>query len=150
VGLAYYLDLQAEGQFRRFSSLNQATLVADDSKITVLSAGNDCQIQLPQITLVPASHFAAFVDISAPADTLAQLYYTTDESPGFTEAHAAFVWLKSGRNRVLFEINDPYLAGLFRFDPGQLPGQYIIYGFQILSSEPVTFAEPSPTPAPAG
>lgn len=148
MGLAHQLDLQADGQFARFSSLNQAILTADNSKITVVATGTDCQIELPHLSIVPASNFAAFVDMTAPADTMAQLYYTTDENSGFTEGHAVFVWVKAGRNRMLFEINDPYLAGLFRFDPGQLPGEYVIHGFQIFSSEPVTLAEPTPEPTP--
>ena len=144
LGLGHHIDFRRDEDFSRFKPLNQASITIIDDGIMIRSEGEDAQLAVPETAIAPAAHFAAVVEISAPADTIAQLYYATDEHPGFTEAQVASVSLKMGRNRVLFQINDPYLIGTFRFDPGKAAGEYILHGFEIFSSEPLSTAPETP------
>lgn len=139
-GLPFNLPLGKAQNFAGFTVLNQVTLAPEADRLVVTSTGEDPQVALPGLKITNPAQFAAIVEITTPVDTVVQLFYGTEASPGFTGDRVASVSVKAGRTRVLFEINETSLSGAFRFDPGAAPGTYIIHDFELFSSEPLARA----------
>jgi hypothetical protein len=147
-GLGYALDLKAATHFQGFAALNQATIAPSADQLVITSSGNDPQLTIPAVAVRP-SQFAARIEVTVPADTVVQLYYTTAASPTFVAENVASVTAKAGRSTILFEINDPTFSGSLRFDPGQTAGEYILHSFELFSSEPMSLGAPSGSRSPS-
>jgi hypothetical protein len=147
--LGNHLDLKATTRFTGFGVVTQATVSPQADQLLITASGNDPSIVLPPVALNPPIQFALRVDLTTPADTLVEVFYSTNTVPSFVPEHVVSVPAKAGKNVLLFEVNDPEFAGALRFDPGQVPGQYILHGMEIFSSGPIAIAKPTPSPSPS-
>ena len=67
----------------------------------------------------------------SPADTVMAVYYTTQESPVFSKEQVVSRQIRRGENEVLFRLPHPRTAGRIRFDPGMVPGDYLLKSFVV-------------------
>lgn len=144
--LGYRIDLKEAATFAGLTALNQVALTPQPNECVIVSSGNDPSVGLPGLTVAPPIQFAVRAELTAPADTLVEVYYTTSAVPTFTPEHVVSVPVKAGKSVILFEINDPLFAGGLRFDPGQVPGQYILHNLEFFASGPISIAKPPPAP----
>lgn len=146
--LGYHADFKADIQYSGFTPLNQVVLKPYSGELVITSSGTDPSVGLPLVELAPPVQFAMRIEMTGPADTLVEVYYSTNTVPGFVAKHVVSVPVKLGRSVILFEINDPEFAGGLRLDPGQAPGEYILHAIEYFSSGPLSIIKP--TPAPTG
>jgi len=146
--LGYHLDLKEGAGFGALTALNQVSLNPQPNQCIIVSSGTDPSVGLPALTVSPPIQFALRAELTVPAETVVEIYYTTTAVPTFSAEHVVSVPVKSGRSVILFEINDPLFAGGLRFDPGQIPGEYILHNLEFLASGPIALAKPPP-PKPA-
>ena len=145
--LGYRIDLKETTNFTAFQGLNQVTLTPEGDHLLIAASGTDPSIVLPALALTPPVQFAVRVEMTTPADTLVEIFYTTNTAGGFVPDHVVSLPVKAGRNVMLFEINDPEFSGGVRLDPGQVAGKYLLHALEIYSSGPMSLAKPSPAPA---
>jgi hypothetical protein len=148
--LGYHINLKKSGGFAHCRELNQVAVTAQDDQLIMSASGVDPSLLLPALSMSPPLQFALEIDLTTPADTSVEIFYTTNTVQGFTPEHMVSVPVKAGRSVALFEINDPEFNGGLRFDPGQLPGQYVLYDVQYFSSGPISLktAASKPTATP--
>ena len=142
------MDLKELTHFVGFAAVAQATITSQPDQLVIAVSGNDPAVALPPIAMTPPIQFALRVELTAPANSLAEVFYTTNTVQSFIPEHVVSLPVKAGKNVMLFEINDPEFSGGLRFDPGQVPGQYILHGVELFASGPISIAKP--TPAPTG
>lgn len=109
------------------NAIHDATLSPGGDRVRILATGDDPQLLLPALNLRKDSSFALGVEIDAPADTEAQVFYQTLESDRFSGECQVNAPLKRGPNKVWFQIPRTGLNGRFRFDPGSTTGEYILH-----------------------
>lgn len=146
--LGYHMDLKELSHFVGFVAVAQTTITSQSDQLIIAASGNDPAVTLPPIAMAPPIQFALRVELTAPANSLAEVFYMTNPVQTFVPEHVVSVPVKAGKNVLLFEINDPEFSGGLRFDPGQVPGQYILHGLELFASGPISIAKP--TPAPTG
>jgi len=117
------------------TALNDATLNLEDDSLRVRATGNDPQLLLPLMKIGEQSLSALGVEIEAPADTEAQLYYQPLGQEQFTGLHQVTTSLKKGPNKVWLRINEVGINGRIRLDPGTVAGEYIIHAMIFSSSD---------------
>lgn len=62
----------------------------------------------------------------SPADSFAQVFYSTDDSPNISEEKSVSQQIHAGENLVHLTVHvKPFEKVYLRFDPGAVPGQYI-------------------------
>lgn len=146
--LGFRIDFKESILGGKVAALNQAALTVDGEKLLIKASGNDPSVSLPALTVQPGAQFALRIEQDTPADTTAEVFYTTAATPGYTSENEVSVPVKAGRSVILFEINDPGFAGGLRYDPGQVPGDYTIHQMEAFASEPLRpgVTPPSPTP----
>lgn len=147
--LGYRIDLKEATNFTGFSSLNQVVITPEPDQLLIAAAGNDPSIVLTPLALTPPVQFALRIDLTTPGETLVEVFYSTNRVRSFVPDHVVSVPAKAGRSVLLFEINDPEFSGGVRFDPGQVPGKYIVHGIELFASAPFSLAKPTPTPVPS-
>jgi hypothetical protein len=147
--LGYRIDLKETTNFTTFPAVNQVTLTPEGDQLVISATGNDPSIVLPPLALTPPVQFAVRVEMTTPAETLVEVFYSTNTVGSFVPDHVVSVPAKAGKNVLLFEINDPEFAGGVRLDPGHAPGKYILHGLELFASAPFSLAKPTPTPAPS-
>jgi hypothetical protein len=86
---------------------------------------NDPYFELPRVPEMKDGA-AISVELTVPAGRLVQLYFQTTQNPEFTEKNSLTKSLPAGRHRIEWSAAAP-LNGLFRFDPGNGPGDYQIH-----------------------
>jgi hypothetical protein len=145
--LGYRIELKEAAGFGALTMLNQVSLNPQPMQCVMVSSGNDPSIGLPRLTVAPPIQFAVRAELTVPAETMVEMYYTTTAVPTFSADHVVSVQVKSGKSIVLFEINDPLFNGGLRLDPGQLPGEYVLHSLEFFASGPIALGK-SPPPAP--
>lgn len=62
----------------------------------------------------------------SPADSFAQVFYSTDDSPNISEEKSVSQQIHAGENLVHLTVHvKPFEKVYLRFDPGAVPGQYL-------------------------
>ena len=145
--LGFRIDLKEAATFASLTALNQVVLAPQPNECAIVSSGNDPSVGVPGLAVARPIQFAVRAELTVPAETLVEIYYTTTAGPTFSAEHVVSVPVKSGKSIILFEINDPLFAGGLRLDPGQLPGEYILHNLEFFASDPIALAKPPP-PAP--
>lgn len=117
-------EARTDDIWRRFTVLQQATVSVADNKLTVNATGDDSALLLPPFAA--GKRFIIEVTYESPADTLAQLFYKGIGQKDFMEANSQATSVKAGRNVVYFRVDAPNVIDPLRFDPGAVPGVYVI------------------------
>jgi len=108
----------------------QLTVVSAPGGVLLRSTGNDPQAMLSP--LPPADGLAALrVDITSPAETVLQVYYTTRHEAGFAEERSVRQVLHKGRNEVYICLGAAGLGERLRLDPGETDGDYVLHAMEL-------------------
>lgn len=92
--------------------------------------GKDSYFAFP-LTIIPDNPREFKLDISFPAATTIQVYFSPDKSRGFDEKNSINMKVAAGRFKVIMPIENLNQNGLLRIDPGQIAGEYIIHQIEI-------------------
>lgn len=92
--------------------------------------GNDPYFAFP-LSIIPDNPREFILDISFPAATTIQVYFSPDKSSGFDEKNSIKIKVAAGRFNVIIPIENLNRNGLLRIDPGQIAGEYIIHQIEI-------------------
>ena len=75
--------------------------------------------------------FIMKIDITSPANTVLQLFYTTGSEPAYTEKQSIRTDLIYGHNEVFIKLPAKDYSGSMRLDPGTTSGDYILHSIEI-------------------
>jgi hypothetical protein len=112
----------------KFTALQQANVAQSPQGITIKATGIDPSVIVPEFPLKPC---LVKITISSPAETNIQLFYLTAGQTAYDENHSVVAHLTAGSNVVYFHIDDSNLAGKWRLDPGDKPGDYLLQSFEV-------------------
>ena len=91
---------------------------------------------LPTIYIDKTKSLMIKVDITSPNSTFAQIFFTNIESQAFNGDQSVGLSVEKGRREYSFFIPENNVNGnMIRFDPGSLPGKYLIHTVKIYESE---------------
>ena len=93
-------------------------------------------VMLPRLNYTKSRPIYVSVHVTAPADTLVNLFYKHPSQTGYTPALRKQLTLSKGENRANFTIRDPELTGRIRIDIGSEPGAYLVHGIKIGTRPP--------------
>lgn len=95
------------------------------------ATSDDPSIILPPFEVPERARLALRVELTAPVDTVLQLFFTTVDDPVYTASRCVSTPLVKGRNRVHLGLYEPDLAGRLRLDPGAAPGEYTLHSLEV-------------------
>lgn len=104
--------------------LQQGTMSVADNKLTLTATGDDAGLILPPFAA--GKRFIVEATYDSPADTMAQLFYKTSGQKDYSEANSQAASVKAGRNVIYFRVDAPNIIDPLRFDPGAVPGVYVL------------------------
>ena len=107
----------------------QLTPCADGLEIHATS--DDPGLILDGFEFTGAGDVDLVLEYSAPGRTACQLFFLEDGETGYSEEMSVVQPVVPGENSVVFNIRNASLAGELRFDPGALPGRYILYSIEV-------------------
>jgi hypothetical protein len=90
------------------------------------SNGNDPYFALP-MSLIPNNPKVLGIEISVPAETFFQVFFSPDSNVGFEEKDSFKMQLPEGKCKVMLPVGVFNQNGMLRIDPGQIAGEYIIH-----------------------
>ena len=95
------------------------------------ATGNDPHLLLPPLS-PPADKYSILrIDITSPANTMLQIFYSTAGKSGFAEENSITKFLRHGRNEEIYiELLKADLSAPLRFDPGVALGDYILHDIE--------------------
>jgi hypothetical protein len=105
--------------------------------ILLRSTGDDPNFIL-QVSPTSGSRWLFQIGIGSPIETHLEVFYQVGDS-AFSPEHMLRFPLKIGRNKVLFELDEPGFTGALRVDPGEKAAAYSIYSITVSSPNPVRF-----------
>ena len=117
-----------EPALQKFKPLQQVEVSGSPQGLSVKATGIDPSLTVPEFPLKPC---VVKIEISSPAETNVQLFYLTTGQPAYDEAHSAVAHLKAGTNVAYLHVDGPDLAGKWRLDPGDVPGNYLLQSFEV-------------------
>jgi hypothetical protein len=120
-----------EGDGRSRSTFESVVPGEGEGALRLTATDDDPRIILPPLDFPEHARPMLRVDITAPADTVLQVFFATADAPGYCEAHSLVAPLRKGRNRVCLELPALDLVGRLRFDPGTTPGEYTLHSFEL-------------------
>jgi len=74
---------------------------------------------------------AISIEITTPSATNFQFFFTSPEETQFVEKNSIVKLFPEGRSKSILYFSEANISGKFRFDPGDLPGKYIIHQLEI-------------------
>jgi len=117
-----------QAALQKFKPLQQVEVIESPQGLSVKATGIDPSLTVPEFPLKPC---IVKIEISSPAETNVQLFYLIAGQPGYDENHSVVAHLKAGTNVAYLHIDEPTLAGGWRLDPGDVPGNYLLQGFEV-------------------
>jgi len=127
------LLLNGEKQGKRITAANEAEITMGVQGIAVKAYGNDVQLYLPEFSCGDACSAVLKLQMISPVETVAQLFYMTKASSGYTEQKSIKKKISKGSNEVYFFLPIDDIVGPLRFDPGKQAGNYMINELEIRS-----------------
>lgn len=124
------LLLNKDNGYKGLDVLNQIRLLSTKGGLILRSLGDDPQISLPILVSPPKKQLLIKVVISAPCETILQLYYRTESSPQYNERQSLRKALKKGYNEIFFQILSSEITGSMRLDPGQNKGDFLLHSVE--------------------
>lgn len=102
--------------------------VGDDG-VRFRATDADPYFHLPPVPPFPDGATVS-LELTVPAERMVQLFYQTESDPRITEDQSEKQPLPPGRHTLEWRIDRP-LNGIFRLDPGNGPGEYVIHKIEI-------------------
>lgn len=115
-------------EFSKFQPLQMVKLQAADDGLHITATGNDPSVFVPEFPFKPC---IVKVDLTAPGESAAQIFYLVGTETVYTEQHSAVQKIKAGRNVLYFRISTPNVSGKWRFDPGDLAGEFVLHSMEV-------------------
>ena len=103
---------------------------SENGEIHFTATNDDPIIVLPTLPLHPGN-VVINMDITTPAPTMAQLFYQTVSTSEFSEQLSLKKNLDAGRHTISWRIKETQFNGVFRLDPGSMPGDYTIHRVEV-------------------
>jgi hypothetical protein len=103
---------------------------SENGEIHFTATNDDPIIVLPTLPLHPG-YVVINMDITTPAPTMAQLFYQTVSKSEFSEQLSLKKNLDAGRHTISWRIKETQFNGVFRLDPGSMPGDYTIHRVEV-------------------
>jgi alginate O-acetyltransferase complex protein AlgJ len=107
---------------------------AGDS-VRIVSDGSE-RVLLDGWEHAPAGRLALHLVLRAPAATAATIWYQTSAEPRFHPRRRNVLQLAAGTNELFLRLPESGIAGPLLFQPGGLPGEYVIERFEARSGQP--------------
>jgi alginate O-acetyltransferase complex protein AlgJ len=118
-------------QVHQITNINQV-----DSSLYFLSTGNDPSLIFSEMDLDGDKFGAIKIDFTVPEQTTAQIFYLTNVAENFNGEQSLYLQAKKGRNVLVFYFPEKEVKNdRIRFDPGVVPGDYIIHSIEILQNK---------------
>lgn len=128
------LGLSPANKFEGITVIANAKISQSSDGLLIRAETNDPQLAMPLFKANGQGKWTVHVKMSSPAPTILQVFFGTRSQPAYNEAHSIRKEIVKGNNDVTLEINDPGFAGTIRFDPGTVPGDYILNLIEIKPS----------------
>lgn len=115
--------------FENFTQVSDVELNIIDGQLVVTSSGNDPAIMIPEITHISknwADQIAVKITVTSTVDTVAKLYFSTDQEKQFSENNRLKHQVQIGSNTMFFLLPNTFNKGWLRLDPGTTEGTYTI------------------------
>lgn len=104
-----------------------------DSSLHFQSTGNDPSFVLPDMKLTENKFAALKIDFSIPKQTVAQIFYLTNQNENFNGEQSLILQAEKGRNVLIFYFPEKGVKSHpIRFDPGLVPGDYVLHSIEVL------------------
>lgn len=136
VGDNYKSSYRKNGDYfyDRINNYFQITNISTvDSSLHFQSTGNDPSFILPDMKLAENKFAALKIDFSIPEQTIAQIFYLTDQNENFNGDQSLFLQAEKGRNVLIFYFPEKGVKSHpIRFDPGLVPGEYVLHSIEVI------------------
>lgn len=129
------LRLDARSGHDALGRTNELSILPEEGGLLLQATGSDPSVELTFDAETGGDPLLVRVSLISPAETLMQLFYATPDSPQFTEENKISKSIARGENNFLFRLPHPRTAGRIRFDPGAVPGRYLLKSLEIIREE---------------
>ena len=112
----------------RLKPLHQVILKILGDSVIMESLGDDPFLETQPLNLKDSGQYWAKIRMTSPSQTAAQVYFLR---PGFDsrEDDSFQVIVFKGKNQFIVKLKDPQTLTKIRFDPGMVPGTYVLEEF---------------------
>jgi glycosyltransferase involved in cell wall biosynthesis len=116
---------------RQLEAHGDAEIRVADDHLNVMARGPDPILLLPPLTAsAKVCPLHLIIDIAASAPSEAQLYWSDEQDADYVEDRSIKAALSGERQTIILTTPPINIAGRLRFDPGNEPGQYSIFGVE--------------------
>jgi hypothetical protein len=124
--IAYNVDVNNYSD--KMIPLNQILLKIQGDSMIMESLGDDPFLETQPLNLKDSGQYWAKIRMTSPNQTAAQVYFLR---PGFDyrEDDSVSVIVFKGKNQFIVKLKDPQTLTKIRFDPGMVPGTYVLEEF---------------------
>lgn len=120
--------------FHGIFSCHQTRLEAGFDGLIMHATDIDPSICFSEID-IPKGPLILRIVIESPIDTVLQMYFKSAEENDYCEEKSRKSLLKQGINTVFLSLDDRVAEGVFRLDPGSVPGAYRLLSLEIRRDE---------------
>lgn len=135
------VEISAAQNSEVLTAAHHASLTKEGDAILIRATGDD-----PQLTFAvrgaSARPTTVYVDLESPAASTMQLFYQVGIAP-FSADNVISTPTVAGRNRVVFQVQDPRASGTFRLDPGLLAGEYRLRSIIVFADVALSLVTPA-------
>ncbi|MBF0258613.1 MAG: hypothetical protein HQK62_07215 [Desulfamplus sp.] len=125
---SYLLDIKGSdiGKIIHGKSQDIKSIDVEQDVMLISSSGEDPFIEMQRFDAVAGKDSVAIkIDIQSPEDNdITQIFYQTADEPFFSESKSVSFTINKGHNIIYGKIDDTYLNGVLRIDPGRNKGTY--------------------------
>lgn len=124
--------------FDEIKSYHQITDVSvKNGDLCLKATGNDPGFRLPVTNLSKGKYTQINIKLTSPGKTSAQIFFVKPDGTGYSGKNAVTISVTKGKNKLSFHLPVKHLADIpVRFDPGSLPGRYMIHSVEFLQGNP--------------
>jgi hypothetical protein len=112
--------------------IHQAALHPEGRAWVIESSGTDPHVRTQPLDFSGPGSYWLSIRMTVPDSTVVIIYYGRKEAPfRYSDHDMSCFEAKKGQNQFVLDLKDPGTIGTLRFDPGDLPGKYVIEEFII-------------------
>ncbi len=123
-------SLTSPAQLHRLQPLNEVILSRDSKLFTLEATGGDPSLVLTDTISSLEDDVVLCIRMDAPERTAATIYFKSRETDGYSEENTMRYFVRPGYNELYFKLPGHVFHRTIRFDPGEVPGKYVIHGIE--------------------